>query len=687
MMAGFTEKGLKLEASVAGTMAAMLPAAGPVGAGIATAIGAVVFVMEVVSWLEGEDDSVRKALESMQSRIDEIVYILNLLDQRMDELVNQVAIESNRQTNRDLLDYLDEIRNASSALASPALDVEEAVRIANASGITLDKFIRQDYDIWRWTDVVIKETYDPATGKTHPNSALATEQFKHLPTLPVYLMAVLTWLAARERAARFGAKSRLDGDADRIARHLAAVTVRQEFDKYENGEAGIARSIPEHIKSRIRAAPISSGKYPVGRICKWAFEVQNWMDGDIKRGDPFDVVMDSDHVLCTLDPASLGAPALELDMETACGIEMLESLRETLEHVSRTGTLRKPFIGQFSNETIYPPAVMYVVTQNGDLEWYRNEQASRPGGSKEWNGPIRVGTGWGHFKQVFSGGGAAIYAIKPDGGLMWYGHNGYFDGTSEWRGEPLQVGYGWQGFKSVFAGGEYIVYGIEQDGDLIWYRHDGASYGGGESTWAPSAKVGSGWERYTSVFSGGEGMLYAIREDGVLERHLHTGYLKGTAEWGPKEEIGNGWNGFMHVEAAGDGVLYAFTRDGRVLWFRYGERRKEKTADGTKDWKQAAVTDIEYIGPLRNGGVVLEKAVPSALKPTRLPGGFNLKPIQNQTLDWKKLKEIELKPIPPIKNIPTLPPMAWEGPVEVMRGLPGFRSVFTLKDAPYQGPR
>src|SRR5690606_28944190 len=125
---------------------------------------------------------------------------------------------------------------------------------------------------------------------------------------------------------------------------------------------------------------VASSKYPVNRVCSWQFELQNWMNGDVKRGDPFHLTMASDQVLCTVDPQSLGAPSLELDAEAECGIEALRAIAETLEHVASTGTLRKPFIGQFPTTTVYPPAVLYVIARNGDLHWYRNDSAARPGG-------------------------------------------------------------------------------------------------------------------------------------------------------------------------------------------------------------------------------------------------------------------------------------------------------------------
>lgn len=666
-MAGFTQNGVKLQASVASTMAALLPAAGPAGAAIATAIGGAAFVMEVLEWL-GNDDTVSKAQRQLQLQIDHLKFVLQLLEERMNELVDQVAKESNRQTNRDLLDYLDEIRSANTALQSPSLNASAAVRIANDSGVTLDKFLRNDFDIWRWMDVIAKEVPNPQTGEIVTSSALLPLQFKNLPTLPIYLTAVLTWLDAREKAIALGGKAQLDDDAGRIARHLAAVSVRHDFDKYlDDDPRGIPRSIAENIQWHIRALPIALHRQPVDRVCSWRFELQNWMNGHMKYGDNFDIVMPSDNMLCTIDPASLGAPPLELDAETESGIEALHALKETLERVSATGSIKQQFIGQFPNTEVYFPAVLYVIAQNADLHWYCNDESNRPGGSSSWRGPVKIGNGWGGFTTVFSGGGAAIYAVRPDGVLLWYGHDGFWDGTPQWR-EPRQVGHGWNGFATVFSGGEYVIYGIQPDGDLIWYRHDGASYGGDVGTWASSVKVGWGWGEFAKVFSGGDGIIYAIRQDGVLMRYKHLGYLTGAMEWEPHDEIGTGWNGFQEVVAAADGVLYAFTRDGRILWYRYGERKKTSKLD----WKKVRrLSYAENLNPRRPGETFDRRTIDFT--------NLDLNP----NPDWRKQRFLELESNPHIFDLTA---MTWEGPVEIKRGLPGFRSAFALMKAPFRGP-
>lgn len=524
----FTEGGLKLEASVASTMAEMLPAAGPAGTAIASMIGAVEFIAGVINWMKN-DTSIPDALRSLQGQIDEVKFVLGMLDTRLSELVQQVAIDSNRQTLRDLMDYLDDVRNQNSAMQG-APDLDTSVRIANESGVNLDKFLRNDFDIWRWTDVVARDFINPQTGQHQIEPTLAPLMFKNLPTLPVYLMAALTWLAARERVVHIGAQSRLLDDEARIARHLGAVSVRLAFDKYQSGDAGKPSSIAENIKKRIQAFVNTSTRYPVDRVCKFSYDVQNWMNGKRKNGDNFDLLMESNNVLCTIDPTRLGPPPLELAFESEAGLDVLQELAVALQRVAAAGTLKEQVIAPFPHTEVYPPAILYFIAQNGDLNWYRNEESSHPDGSRDWRGPSKVGNGWGDFIRVFSGGDAAIYAVRQDGVLLWYGHQGCFDGSPRWQG-PHEVGHGWQGLPAIFSGGEYVVYAVEPDGTLLWYRHDGASYGGGVTTWTGRIAVNSGWSGFKNVFSAGGGIIYAIRPDGVLLRYQHLGYSTGTRDW------------------------------------------------------------------------------------------------------------------------------------------------------------
>ena len=197
--------------------------------------------------------------------------------------------------------------------------------------------------------------------------------------------------------------------------------------------------------------------------------------------------------------------------------------------------------------------IIYAVQANGDLMWFRH--VGREDGSFTWEGPKTVGTGWGELKQVFSGGDGIIYGVtpivqpnvqihertpRPSGGdLMWFRHVGREDGSFTWEG-PKKVGIGWGELKQVFSGGNGILYAVQANGDLMWFRHVGRE--DGSFRWEGPKKVGIGWGELKQVFSGGNGILYAVQANGDLMWFRHVGREDGSFRWEGSEE-GRHWVG------------------------------------------------------------------------------------------------------------------------------------------------
>jgi hypothetical protein len=236
----------------------------------------------------------------------------------------------------------------------------------------------------------------------------------------------------------------------------------------------------------------------------------------------------------------------------------------------------------------------------GDLTWAHH--IGREDGSFKWEGPKKVGAGWSGFEHVFSGGDGIIYGITPivetkvdptggetpasGGDLWWYRHVGSADGSFKWEG-PKKVGNGWGGLEHVFSGGDGIIYLITRSvpaslptgigpglggqpasgGDLMWARHIGRD--DGSFKWqGPLKKVGTGWGRLNHVFSGGGGIIYAITpfvpaslpigigpglgghpaSGGDLMWARHIGRDDGSFNWeGPLKKVGTGWGELLQV--------------------------------------------------------------------------------------------------------------------------------------------
>src|SRR5262249_32019450 len=83
------------------------------------------------------------------------------------------------------------------------------------------------------------------------------------------------------------------------------------------------------------------------------------------------------------------------------------------------------------------PILLYVAQQNGDLMWYRQDNTTAA-----WSGPKKVGNGWASFKRVVPGGENIVYGITASGDMRWNQHDGYKNGTSEWKASTV-VGHGW----------------------------------------------------------------------------------------------------------------------------------------------------------------------------------------------------------------------------------------------------
>jgi hypothetical protein len=222
--------------------------------------------------------------------------------------------------------------------------------------------------------------------------------------------------------------------------------------------------------------------------------------------------------------------------------------------------------------------IIYALKDNGDLLWYRHD--GRGDGSFVWasDSGRRVGNGW-DVKQVFSGGDGVIYALKDNGDLLWYRHDGRGDGRFVWApGAGRRVGNGWD-VKQAFSGGSGIIYALMDNGDLLWNRHDGR--GDGSFVWASDTgrKVGSGWN-VKQAFSGGSGVIYALLDNGDLLWNRHDGRGDGSFAWASDtgRKVGNGWD-VKQAFSGDDGVIYALMDNGDLLWNRHDGR-----GDGSFVW-------------------------------------------------------------------------------------------------------
>jgi hypothetical protein len=276
--------------------------------------------------------------------------------------------------------------------------------------------------------------------------------------------------------------------------------------------------------------------------------------------------------------------------------------------------------------------IIYAITPDGHLLWYRDDDRhgrNAPDGSTGWapGSGKQIGIVWNNFKHVFSGGNGIIYAITPDGRLLWYrdddreGQNAP-DGSTGWApGSGKQIGIGWNNFKHVFSGGDGVIYAINPEGQLLWYRDDDREGNNGESAqrgWAPGSgnQIHFGWYRFIHVCAVG-GTIYAVTDTGRLlwfedvdrQGQNDAGGFNG---WAPNsgKQIGAGWNAFSHIISGGSeppvigeeggNILYAVAQlvplTGRItsglFWYRDTNRRGENAPDGSSGWSGGSGNQI-----------------------------------------------------------------------------------------------
>ncbi len=196
--------------------------------------------------------------------------------------------------------------------------------------------------------------------------------------------------------------------------------------------------------------------------------------------------------------------------------------------------------------------IIYAIKDDGELLWYKHTGYADGGGPETWVGPKSVGAQppsasapksicdrareararnspaapglegqcravgetapappvdviqWNQFKDVFSAGEGKVYAVKPDGTLLFYQHIGWATGERSWS-EPRQVGTGWANFRQIIPAGGGVILAITLDGRVLWYKHLGltraVAFARFKETWEGPVEIGSGWQGFRKVFA------------------------------------------------------------------------------------------------------------------------------------------------------------------------------------------
>ncbi|MFB9990956.1 tachylectin-related carbohydrate-binding protein [Deinococcus oregonensis] len=261
------------------------------------------------------------------------------------------------------------------------------------------------------------------------------------------------------------------------------------------------------------------------------------------------------------------------------------------------------------------PTTIYAIGYDGSLKWYRHNAALTGGGLNDagaWDprGGKEIGVGWNGLTRVFTSSGGISYGVSPNGDLRWYQHNAYLTGgglndAGAWNPRSgAVVGVGWNSFKQLFATSDGVIYAIKPNGSLLWYKHNAYRTGAGLETpgaWDPRGgkEVGVGWNSFTKVFAAPGGIIYGVMPNGDLRWYKHSGYLTGgglndAGAWNPRSGavVGVGWNDFRQLFAAANGVIYGIKPNGSLLWYKHSAYRTGAGLETPGAWDSRGSKEI-----------------------------------------------------------------------------------------------
>lgn len=190
--------------------------------------------------------------------------------------------------------------------------------------------------------------------------------------------------------------------------------------------------------------------------------------------------------------------------------------------------------------------------------------------------PVRIGSPWKDFKFVVAGDNDNLFAVKKNGDLIHYRHDG-----RTWAVNGKKIDSGWQHHTHVFGGPGNVIYAIKKNGDLLWHQWTDKGWAAGSKS-----RVGSGWNIFSAVFTGGENIIYAVnKDDATLHRYTRQpGSSENWQDGGSK--IGTGWLQFDHVFGAPGGLIFGI-KDGRVHRYKRPDKPGEHWESGS-GWEVAS---------------------------------------------------------------------------------------------------
>lgn len=569
-------------------------------------------------------DVVGEAMKKINERLDAI-------EARIDKLQNEIVSTRNEgrenanlenvRALRGLRENLEDILIKLGRKPTEQFEKDDLARQAERVANTL----YEDVKLWEWSDQAIKD--HNWEGKAVKAGTFLDRDFKPMPTLEIYEMALAIWMATIENASGGNKAVIANSYGNALQRHSNFLQVSPDWDE----RSSVPKTLPEKIKSRIRATyvPLSNLPDSASQICSIAEYLTDDMARQFARVGQIDYVARSRFEGCNV-PSALAnleitrrkdgvlkksayiSSPREEELEDAYGADSMALLVQKIEQLKRTGTLREQFIGTF-NTTVSgdETKILYTVSEDGTLTWHQHIMRYPKGSSSPvhtFSAPKTVGTGWASgVRDVLPVGQIGIYAVRENGTLTWNWHLGFADGSTRW-GTQRDIAKGLSGFTQIIAQDQGVLYAhIQGDPGIFWGMT--SNYDGKKGP--PIANIALrltsetiNFAAFKTMFGGGEGVLYAIGYDGHLYwmRHLmyqspipdpgvripnNPQYMQWRQQWIGPVDLGSGFQGVTQIFSPGEGHIY-YVRGDSLVWRRHTGWQKGTNTWNGPNWEVAA---------------------------------------------------------------------------------------------------
>lgn len=542
------------------------------------AAGWVKDAVEIITifYTAGRTSPIESALQHIARELDRINGNLLELGNRLNTVTQRLVEAENRIRINAVNEHVIPLTTLAFQIQTSPTDRTRIAEAAFEAGARADDFLT-DRELWLWSDVRIvtplNQWGEPDLLRPRYLEAMPPD-FKTTLALPVYAMALMTWMTAIALDAGGDWSAVRDRYADQLERHIAATTIRYGWRDDGTVEA---ETVAEQIRSRITCQPMPVSKYAVDGQCTFTVQCSDTIQRTRQVIREFSVAVDDPNPqqhMCTIHPEVVLQDESELE-EQDPALAGLMKLHEMLRSVAASGRLpQEQFVGVFPNWTAVI-IELYGVASDFQLDFFTKILPSEDG---VWDGPTMIGTGW-DVAAIVPGGGRVMYAVKATGidtvDILWFDHEGSFPGT----GPSLAARWGTgAAYWDYFGSGYGVIYrlcrtlgplGSAVPGDLQWARHE--NYQTGQGMFSDLVKVGNGWGDFTTVFSCGKGVIYGVMPDGALRWHCHRGWQTGSLDWDQARILDTGvdWNRFERVVGARDGVILGVLPNGIMHLYRH----------------------------------------------------------------------------------------------------------------------